>query len=164
MTIELINCKCYGEKSKALDVHCQWMSAKYFLFHFLHCLSQFIQSGTQIHSYHLHWKHLQPFLKIMVILTKWAEAIPIPDQSARRITKDLITVFSHYGLPNISYIQTRGVTLKDAIFRLWISMHTSTYYLLQNSNFLNCIWRFVRSNEFSFVQMKVRIQPSLFGP
>ena len=28
-------------------------------------------------------------------------------------------------------------------------MHTSAYYLLQNSNFLNCIQRFVRSNECS---------------
>ena len=26
-------------------------------------------------------------------------------------------------------------------------MHISAYYLLQNSNFLNCIRRFIRSNE-----------------
>ena len=28
-------------------------------------------------------------------------------------------------------------------------MHTSAYYLLQNSNFLNCIRRFIRWNECS---------------
>ena len=34
-------------------------------------------------------------------------------------------------------------------FQLWISMHTSAYYLSQNSNFLNCIRRFIHSNECS---------------
>ena len=39
--------------------------------------------------------------------------------------------------------------LVDAIFQLRKLMHTSAYYLLQNSNFLNCIRRFIRLNECS---------------
>ena len=33
--------------------------------------------------------------------TKWAEAIPMPDQTAERIVKVLIEVFSHFGIPEI---------------------------------------------------------------
>ena len=33
--------------------------------------------------------------------TKWADAIPIPNQTARRITEELIKVFSRYGIPDI---------------------------------------------------------------
>ena len=34
-------------------------------------------------------------------MTKWAEAIPIPNQTAARITAELIKVFSRYGIPDI---------------------------------------------------------------
>ena len=40
-------------------------------------------------------------------------------------------------------------------------MHTSAYYLLQNSNFLNCIRRFVRSNERMFEFNQVHLGPSM---
>lgn len=40
-------------------------------------------------------------LVIQDYMTKWAEAIPIPNQTAERITKELIKVFSRYGIPNI---------------------------------------------------------------
>eukprot|EP00731_Ephydatia_muelleri_P023350 Em0015g933a len=33
--------------------------------------------------------------------TKWAEAIPMPDQAAERIVRVLIEVFSHFGIPEI---------------------------------------------------------------
>ena len=33
--------------------------------------------------------------------TKWAEAIPMPDQTAERIVRVLIEVFSHFGIPEI---------------------------------------------------------------
>jgi len=34
-------------------------------------------------------------------MTKWAEAIPLPNQTAGRITKEIIKVFSRYGIPDI---------------------------------------------------------------
>ena len=40
-------------------------------------------------------------LVIQDYMTKWAEAIPIPNQTAARITTELIKVFSRYGIPDI---------------------------------------------------------------
>ena len=40
-------------------------------------------------------------LVIQDYFTKWAEAIPIPDQTANRITRELVQVFSRLGLPAI---------------------------------------------------------------
>ena len=40
-------------------------------------------------------------LVIQDYITKWAEAIPIPNQTAARITTELIKVFSRYGIPDI---------------------------------------------------------------
>ena len=40
-------------------------------------------------------------LVIQDYITKWVEAILIPDQTAKRITTELIKVFSYYGLPDI---------------------------------------------------------------
>ena len=39
-------------------------------------------------------------LVIQDYMTKWAEAIPIPNQTAACITTELIRVFSRYGIPN----------------------------------------------------------------
>ena len=58
----------------------------------------------------------QYLLVIQDYFTKWAEAIPIPDQSARRITKELITVFSHYGLPDILH-SDQGRNFESSILR-----------------------------------------------
>ena len=43
----------------------------------------------------------QYLLVIQDYFTKWAEAIPLPNQTANRITSELIRVFSNYGLPDI---------------------------------------------------------------
>ena len=41
-------------------------------------------------------------LVIQDYMTKWAEAVPIPNQTAARITTELVKVyFSHYGIPII---------------------------------------------------------------
>ena len=40
-------------------------------------------------------------LIIQDYMTKWAEAIPIPDQTAERIAKELIKVFSRFGIPDV---------------------------------------------------------------
>ena len=38
-------------------------------------------------------------LVIQDYFTKWVEAIPLPDQTAKRITEELVKVFAKYGLP-----------------------------------------------------------------
>ena len=43
----------------------------------------------------------QYLLVIQDYFTKWTEAIPLPNQTANRITSELIRVFSNYGLPDI---------------------------------------------------------------
>ena len=40
-------------------------------------------------------------LVIQDYMIKWVEAIPIPNQTAKRITTELVKIFSHYGLPDI---------------------------------------------------------------
>ena len=40
-------------------------------------------------------------LVVQDYMTKWIEAIPIPNQTAKRITTKLVNIFSRYGLPNI---------------------------------------------------------------
>ena len=39
-------------------------------------------------------------LVIQDYFTKWAEALPLPDQTASRITRKLVEVFSRFGLPD----------------------------------------------------------------
>ena len=42
-------------------------------------------------------------LVIQDYMTKWVEAIPIPNQTAKRTTTELVNIFSRYGLPDILY-------------------------------------------------------------
>ncbi len=39
-------------------------------------------------------------LVVQDYFTKWAEAIPIPNQTAARITQELVQIFSKVGLPD----------------------------------------------------------------
>ena len=39
-------------------------------------------------------------LVIQDYFTKWVEAVPLPDQTAKRITRELVQVFAKYGLPS----------------------------------------------------------------
>ena len=40
-------------------------------------------------------------LVIQDYFTKWAEAIPLPNQTAATITRELVKIFSNHGLPEI---------------------------------------------------------------
>ena len=46
----------------------------------------------------------------------------------------------------------------DSIFQLWILMHTSAYYLLQNLNYFRTAF------EGLFVRTNVQVLPNLFKP
>ena len=48
--------------------------------------------------------------------TKWAEAIPLPDQTANRITRELIHVFTRFGLPTILH-SDQGANFESMILR-----------------------------------------------
>ena len=48
--------------------------------------------------------------------TKWAEAIPIPDQTAERVTKELIKVFSRFGIPDVLH-SDQGKNFESTILR-----------------------------------------------
>ena len=46
-------------------------------------------------------QHNKYLLVVQDYFTKWAEAVPLPDQTAESITRELVSIFSHFGLPNI---------------------------------------------------------------
>ena len=58
----------------------------------------------------------QYLLVIQDYFTKWAEAIPLPNQTANRITSELIRVFSNYGLPDILHLD-QGRNFESSILR-----------------------------------------------
>lgn len=47
------------------------------------------------------YQHNKYLLVVQDYFTKWAEAIPMPDQTATRITRELIRIFAVLGMPNI---------------------------------------------------------------
>ena len=55
-------------------------------------------------------------LVIQDYFTKWAEAIPLPDQTANRITRELIHVFTRFGLPTILH-SDQGANFESTILR-----------------------------------------------
>lgn len=48
--------------------------------------------------------------------TKWAEAIPLPNQTASTITKEIIKVFTTYGIPEILH-SDQGRNFESALFQ-----------------------------------------------
>ena len=51
-------------------------------------------------------KHNNHYLLVVQdynIMTKCADAIPIPNQTASQLTEELIKVFSRYGIPEVLY-------------------------------------------------------------
>ena len=55
-------------------------------------------------------------LVIQDYFTKWAEAIPLPDQTASRITRELVQVFTRFGLPDIIH-SDQGANFESTILR-----------------------------------------------
>ena len=55
-------------------------------------------------------------LVIQDYFTKWVEAIPLPDQTANRITTEIISLFAVYGIPDILHSDL-GTNFKSTIFQ-----------------------------------------------
>ena len=47
------------------------------------------------------YQHNKYHLVVQDYFTKWVEAIPMPDQTAQRITHELIKIFAVLGMPKI---------------------------------------------------------------
>ena len=72
-------------------------------------------------------------LVIQDYMTKWADAIPIPNQTASRITVELTKIFSCYGIPEISH-SDQGRNFESTILLQTLEVfgvnksHTTTYH------------------------------------
>ena len=72
-------------------------------------------------------------LVIQDYFTKWADAIPMPDQKAQRITKELVKVFATFGLPQILH-SDQGRNFESAILKQTLDAfgvsksHTTAYH------------------------------------
>ena len=85
-------------------------------------------------------------LVIQDYFTKWVEAIPMPDQTAVRITNELTKVFSTLGLPNIVHSDQgrnfESLTLKQTLEAFGIEKSRTTAYHPQGDGLVE---RFNRS-------------------
>ena len=73
-------------------------------------------------------------LLIQDCMTKWAEVIPIPNQTATRIIAELIEVFSCYGIPDILYSDQgrnfESIILLQTLEAIGVTKsHTTAYHL-----------------------------------
>ena len=88
----------------------------------------------------------QVSLVIQDYFTKWADAIPMPDQKAQRITKELVKVFATFGLPQILHSdQSRNfesTILKQTLDAFGVSKSHATAYHPQGDGMVE---RFNRS-------------------
>ena len=72
-------------------------------------------------------------LVIQDYFTKWADAIPMPDQKAQRITKELVKVFATFGLPQILH-SGQGRNFESTILKQTLDAfgesksHTTAYH------------------------------------
>ncbi len=76
----------------------------------------------------------QYLLVVQDYFMKWAEAIPLPDQTAPRITAELVKIFSVFGLPEVLH-SDQGRNFKSTILRQTLvaffgiaKSHTTAYH------------------------------------
>ena len=79
------------------------------------------------------YQHNKYLLVVQDYFTKWAEAIPMPDQTATRITRELIKIFAVLGMPNILH-SDQGQNFESTILRQTLNAfsivksHTTAYH------------------------------------
>ena len=75
----------------------------------------------------------QYLLVVQDYFMKWAEAIPLPDQTAPRITAELVKIFSVFGLPEVLH-SDQGRNFESTILRQTLEAfgiaksHTTAYH------------------------------------
>ena len=73
-------------------------------------------------------------LVVQDYFTEWANAIPLPDQTAKRISSELVKWFSIYGLPQVLH-SDQGHNFESALIVETLhafhinKLHTSAYHL-----------------------------------
>ena len=97
-------------------------------------------------------------LVIQDYFTKWADAIPLPNQKAPTITSALIKLFSTIGMPQIMYLdQSRNFVstiLKQSLEAFGISKSRTTAYHPEgngmverfNRTLLQLLWTYVKQD------------------
>ena len=72
-------------------------------------------------------------LVIQDYFTKWAEAVPLPDQTAERISKELVKVFTTFGMPEFLH-SDQGRNFESSVLRQVLTAfginktHTTAYH------------------------------------
>ena len=79
-------------------------------------------------------------LVIQEYFTKWVEAIPLPDQTANRITTEIIRLFAVYGIPDILH-SDQGTNFKSTIFHQTVDKRRTTAYHPQCDGMVECVNR-----------------------
>ena len=114
------------------------------------------QSSTDQHTYWeilavdilqlpLSSQHNKYLLVVQDYFTKWVKAVPLPDQTAESITRELVSIFSHFGLPNILHsdqaVKFESTMLNCTLEAFGICKSRTTPYYPQGDSMverLNC--------------------------
>ena len=95
-------------------------------------------------------------LVVQDYFTKWVEAIPMPDQTAVRITNELVKLFSMFGLPQIVHSDQgknfESTVLKQTLEAFGISKSRTTAYHPQGDGMVERFNRSLLQLLRSFVQ------------
>lgn len=82
------------------------------------------------------------YLLIIDYFSKWADAIPLPNQTADNITKELVKVFTTYGMPNILHSDQgrnfESSVLRQTIKAFRIKKSQTTEYHPQADGMVDC--------------------------
>ena len=79
------------------------------------------------------YQHNKYLLVVQDYFTNWVEAIPMPDQTAQHITRELIKIFAVLGMPEILY-SDQGQNFKSTILKQTLQAfgvfksHTTAYH------------------------------------
>ena len=89
--------------------------------------------AADIHEVPLSANNNRYLLVVQDYFTKWVEAVPIPNQTATRITSELVKLFSAFGLPNILHSDQgrnfESTLLKQTLEAFGIrKTHTTAYH------------------------------------
>ena len=97
-------------------------------------------------------------LVIQDYFTKWAEAIPLPNQTAELITKEIVKLFSTFGIPDILH-SDQGRNFESSLLRqtleaFGVSKSRTTAYHPQGDGMVECLNRSLLQMLRAFVEQQ----------